>query len=486
MKAKKGIILMLGISVLLVFAVLGLIIMISRQPIQRDLVRFSHENYNGAFFAMYDVSAYNEDDFAAFRGIPTMKADYTIKGWRDLSKFMTGIFSSQNTVTNVYLGLDPAIMWDMSRKDSVKLKENLEKYLAPYVSARPDVSFEILLPYPSLQYWADMKEEQMEEDLKAYQWTVEALSVYSNIKIYFLGGEPWLIMNPGNYLDDIRTNAHVSQKILLHAFCDQNYQIVPENAPGMLDSLSGLVKQEKNSPAVYPDLSDWCIVFFGDSVLEYYSGSFSIPGVVSGLTGAETYNCGVGGIPATEDPNAKLSFNRMVTRFLEQDTAGLEDDSNYLRGLTEYMQTGHEGKKYCFVVEFGLNDYFGGHAVENPEDMYDIGTYAGALRTGIRALQNAYPESEILLLTPTYTALFSGGTEINSEKGGVLTDYVDAALRVAEEMNVRCLDNYADSGIDAETYGKYLADGCHPNETGSFLLGNGILEYIGGVMTDEE
>lgn len=486
MKEKKRTALKLGISVFLIFVVLGLIIIIFQLPKWRDIARFSHESYNGAFLAMYDVSTYNEGDFAAFRGVPTLKADYMLKSWKDLTKYMTKVFSSHNTVTNVYLGLDPVIMWNQSRNDNVKLKENLEKYLTPYVSARTDVSFEILLPCPSLQYWVEMEEEKMEEDLKAYQWLVEDLSVYSNVKMYFLGGEPWMIMNPGNYLDATHTNAHVSQKILLHAFCDQNYQIVPDNAPDMLNSLTDLVNQEKNSPAVYPDLSDWCIVFFGDSVLEYYSGSFSIPGVVSGLTGAETYNCGVGGIPATEDPFASLSFNRMVTRFLEQDTKGLEEDSNYVKGLTEYMQTGHEGKRYCFVVEFGLNDYFGGHAVENPEDIYDIGTYAGALRTGIRTLQDAYPDSEILLLTPTYTVLFSGGTEINSEKGGKLTDYVDAALRVAEEMNVHCLDNYADSGIDAETYEKYLADGCHPNETGSFLLGNGILEYIGGVMTDEE
>lgn len=486
MKEKKGMALKLGISVFLILVIFGLIIMIFQLPKWKDIARFSHESYNGVFLAMYDISTFNEDDFATFRGVPTIKANYTVKSWGDLRKYMTKIFSSQNTVTNVYLGLDPEIMWDRSRKDNVKLKENLEKYLTQYVSARPDVSFEILLPNPSLQYWTDMEEEQVKGKLEAYRWLVEDLSVYSNVKMFFEGGEPWLIMNPGNYLDDTHTNAHVSQKIFLHAFCDQNYQIVPENAPDMLNGLIGLVKQEKKSPATYPDLSDWCIVFFGDSVLEYYSGSFSIPGVVSGLTKAETYNCGVGGIPATEDPLAKLSFNRMVTRFLEQDTAGLDEDSNYLKGLTEYMQTGHEGKKYCFVVEFGLNDYFGGHAVENPEDKYDTGTYAGALRTGILTLQDAYPEAEILLLTPTYTALFSGGTEINSEIGGTLTDYVDATRRVAEEMNVHCLDNYANSGIDAETYVKYLADGCHPNETGSFLLGNGILEYIGGVMTDEE
>lgn len=486
MKEKRGMVLKSVVSVTLIFAVFLLFIIFFQLQKWKDLARFSHESYSGAFLATYDVSTYSEEDFTTFRGVPTLKADYTIKSWRDLSKYMTEIFSSQNVITNVYLGLDPEIMWNSSRRDNIKLTENVEKYLAPYVSARPDVSFEILLPSPSLEYWTEMNEEQVEKKLEAYYWLVDDMSVYSNIKIYFLGAEPWLIMNPGNYLDKFQTNSRISQKIFLHAFCDQNYQIVPENAQDVLNSLREQVKQEKETPTIYPDLSDWCIVFFGDSIMEYSSGSFSIPDVVSGLTGGETYNCGEGGIPATENPFTKLTFNSMVARFLEQDTIGLDENSNLLNGLTEYMQNEHEGKKYCFVLEYGLNDYFNGYAVENTEDKYDPETYAGALRTGIRTLQDAYPDAVILLLTPTYTALFSGGTEINSEMGGTLTDYVEAAVCVAEEMNVYCLDNYTESGISAETQSKYLADGCHPNETGSFLLGTGILKYIDEVITDEE
>lgn len=124
--------------------------------------------------------------------------------------------------------------------------------------------------------------------------------------------------------------------------------------------------------------------------------------------------------------------------------------------------------------------------MENPEDSYDIGSYAGALRTGISTLKEAYPDAEILVLAPTYTAGFSGGTERNSEVGGILTDYVDATVRVAEVMGVHCINNYADSGINPDNQAQYLADGCHPNETGAFLLGNRIIEYMGRVVAHED
>ena len=135
-------------------------------------------------------------------------------------------------------------------------------------------------------------------------------------------------------------------------------------------------------------------------------------------------------------------------------------------------------------MNFGLNDYFGGHAVSNPNDPYDIGTYAGALRTGIKVLRENFPDAEILVTTPTYIMLFSGGTEKMGERGGVLTDYVDQTVSIAEEMEVRCINNYRISGIDENNWTQYLADGCHPNETGAFLLGGYILQEMEKVISE--
>lgn len=445
--------------------------------IWRDLKRFSETNYEGAFFSMYDISCYNEEDFLTYRGILTVKAEQPVERWSNLSRYLDRIFSSQNTVTNVFLGLDPAVLWEKSQKKEEKWVENLARYLTPYITARQDVSFEILLPTYQLDHWTGLSASQLEENLNSYNRLIEDLNVYPNVTIFFLGGEQWLIANPANYLEQGQTNEDVSRKLFLYTFCDRRYRITPDNSSILFEQLIAQVEQEWEAPTVYPDFSDLCMVFFGDSVLTYNAGSMSIPGVVGSLSGAQVYNCSLGGIPASGDPAESYNLNGFINHFLAQDTSGLQND-NYLSGLTNYIGESHEGKRHCFVLNVGLNDYFSGLPIENPTDAYDTKTYAGALRTGIRSLKEAYPEAIIILMTPTYTGLFSGGTEINGDRGGVLTDYVEAAVGVAQDMDVVCMNNYTDSGINADTQEMYLADVTHPNETGAFLLGRHILNEM--------
>ena len=445
--------------------------------IWRDLERFSEMNYEGAFFSMYDISCYNEEDFATYRGVLTVKAEQPVERWRNLSRYLDRIFSSPNTITNVYLGLDPVVLWEKSQKKEEKWEENLARYLIPYITARQDVSFEILLPTYQLDHWTELSVSQLEENLNSYSRLIEDLSVYSNVTIFFLGGEQWLIANPANYLENGQTNEDVSRKLFLYTFCDKEYQIVPSNSSIFFDRLIAQVEQEWEAPTVYPDFSDLCMVFFGDSVFIYNAGSMSIPGVVGSLSGAQVYNCSQGGLSASGDSAEFYNLNGFINHFLTQDTAGLPDNV-YLHELMDYIEDSHEGKRHCFVINVGLNDYFSGLPIENPTDAYDTKTYAGALRTGIRSLKEAYPEAVIILLTPTYTGEFSSGREVNGDRGGVLTDYVEAAVGVAEDMDVVCMNNYNDSGINADTQEMYLADMTHPNETGSFLLGRQIMNEM--------
>lgn len=449
---------------------------------EADVASLSQGDYEFVLLSMYSAEEFEAEEFMHFRGTSAVQAFHNFVNLADIGDYLDKCFSGDRNLSDVYIGLDPYVISGLYGHHTFLYAKDYENYLTSYIQAHDDVVFEFLLPVYSVDYLRTLPGSEYNELVNSYRNLINIFQAYDNVIIYFLGYEDWLITNPGNYDGSNLCKQDILYKIVAYTIWNSFYSLTSDNMEERFARMTELVQQQGECL----DLSEWSIVFFGDSVMAYHTGSLSIPGVVSGLSGAETYNCGEGGMPATEVSFANLSFNRMVTRFLEQDTADLDEDSNFAKGLTEYMQTEHEGKKCCFVVEFGLNDYFSGHAVDNPEDKYDTGTYAGALRTGIRTLQDAYPEAEILLLTPTYTVLFSGGTEINSEIGGTITDYVDAALRVAEEMNVHCLDNYADSGINADTCETYLADGTHPNESGSFLLGNRILEYIERSMTDAE
>lgn len=454
-----------------------------RKQKKTDLERLSTAEYNSIFCSLYSIENFNEEDFLTYRGFHTLQLENILRDTADISEYLETAFASGNTIENIYLGLDPVQMWSSSRKNTDKWNTSISEDILSYASAHPEVTFEVLLPAPSLEYWTEMDAKELEETLTIYHSLICTLSPYSNIMTYFMGGEHWLIANPANYTDMRTTNEIISRKLMLFTFCDHEFQVNADNASTALDALRELVVTEQTSPTEYPDLSSWDVVFFGDSIIGNYEGSFSVPGVTAGLSNAKTYNCAQGGTPACVDPDCVLSFPSSVDYFMAQDASTIPGDGPFRASMEEYLQEDHSGRKLCFVLNFGLNDYFGGHPVDNGQNPYDTATYAGALREGISKLQSAYPDALILLMTPTFTVYFNNGTEPMSEKGGILTEYVDAALQVAKETNVLCLNNYTDLGINESTADTYLADGCHLNETGRFLLAERIIAEIAGAQT---
>lgn len=129
------------------------------------------------------------------------------------------------------------------------------------------------------------------------------------------------------------------------------------------------------------------------------------------------------------------------------------------------------------MINYGLNDYFYGVPLES-HDRYDTGSYAGALRAGIKALQEAYPQAEILLMSPHFSINFNFGKDVRGEFGGNLEAYADTAVSVAKEMNIEMLDNFRELGISEANWEVYQTDGTHPNEKGRFILGEKIVWRI--------
>lgn len=440
-----------------------------------DIASLSQGDYEAVMLSMYTPEAFDAAEFEHFRGIHTIQAFHPFVNLADIGDYLEQSFSCNHNLSNVYIGLDPFAVSGLYGYHATFYAKDYASYLTNYMETHEDVLFEFLVPAYSLEYLRTLSDRQFTELINACRALVNLCIPYDNAVIHFLGFEEWLIVNPGNYDRSISLTPPVLRNTVAYTIGNDKYILTPENMEERFERMTELVQE---SPVSYPDLSEWCMVFFGDSIFEYHAGSRSVSGVVENLSCAQVYNCSQGGTPATENPESILSFNRMVARFLAQDTTGLDDNMNFNLELTDYIQENQEGKKYCFLLNYGLNDYFSGLPVENPADDFDVRTYAGALRTGISTLKEAYPDAVIILLTPTFTILFSDGTEINGERGGVLTDYVEAAVNVAQDMDVIFINNYTDGGINADTQGMYLADGCHPNEAGALLLGRHILEEM--------
>ena len=423
------------------------------------MARIATETYDSVFFSMYSIENYSVEDFEEYRNVTPILSTYKINSLSEMSECLKAAFESPNIIENVYLGLDTEVMWKDAGENTDKWIQSLSQDLGTLFVEYPGVSFDILLSYPELDYWTKMNQEQLSTNTANITTFTIALSPFSNVNVYFPGMEEWLIANPANYNDQFITTPDISQKLIRFVFCDQRHRIDAEDIYEKLEVFEEYVTSQKENPTKYQDLSDWNIVFFGDSIIGNYKGSLSIPGVVNGLSKARVYNYGVGGTPAGH-------LLERVADFANQSIGETRD-----KGVFPYDEVNTSGENLCFVIHYGLNDYFGGASVDNPSDAYDTNTYAGCLRSGIKQLQQNYPNAKIILMPPPFTITFTNGTEIKSPVGGVLVDYVDAAISVAEEMQVDCLESYYALGMNEDNEHIYLADGCHYNEYGRYLTG---------------
>lgn len=357
-------------------------------------------------------------------------------------------------------------------KNETTFAKQLSGFLLSYSDGHPEISFEIILSSPSLAHWLELSEPKTETAIYAYQRLITSLSGHQNIQMFFAGDQYWLIANPDNYTEDLFvTNEVISQKLFLYTFCDGKYQISDANAGTVLSSLQEIIQRERTTPTRYPDLSDCNIVYFGDSILDYVVGSHSVSGYVSGFSGAGALDCSIGGTPAT------VAFPEIVSRFL----AGEEDIAH---GNLSIQETLSSDKTLVFVLNYGLNDYFDRLPVDG-DSPYDVNSYTGALRYGIAELKTAFPDCIILLMAPTFTNMPPLETESVNETAAPLTDYVNASISVADEMDVYSLDNYHTLGLDEDTLELYTADHIHLNEYGRLVLATHIMDALEKILQQE-
>ncbi|MBR4966218.1 MAG: SGNH/GDSL hydrolase family protein, partial [Lachnospiraceae bacterium] len=232
-----------------------------------------------------------------------------------------------------------------------------------------------------------------------------------------------------------------------------------------------LLEQYERGVYTYPDLSDYQLLFLGDSIMGNYKGSYSIPGMIAGLTGAQAFNCGEGGVCAAKTEDSGWSAYRMAMGIRDEGTRPVSDKGQYTEGV-ELFVTDYDSEKNTHIfIEFGINDFLkqmplGSSA--NPETETE---YYGALRMTVERLRKDYPQADICILTPTYVI-----PEEESEH--TLEEYVLAATAVAEDLGITYIDMNTLMGIEKEAYVAYLEDECHLNEAGRLAYANVLIDYL--------
>lgn len=240
------------------------------------------------------------------------------------------------------------------------------------------------------------------------------------------------------------------------------------------------------------------IVCLGDSIIGNERDETSVTAVMESILGEPVANGAFGGTCAS------LSNTEHRTTFYEDslnltmiaDSIAYDDFSvqlyditsnnfklDYFRPALEELAKVNFDEVDIIFIEHGINDYSAGRPIDNKENSLDIYTYAGALRYSIEKIKSAYPDVQIVLVTPLYCYFQVDGergpdSEIADFGQGPLINYVEAEFEVAKEYGIPVVDNFHNLGINSDNIEEYAIDGIHLNEKGRYLLANALAEYV--------
>ena len=133
-------------------------------------------------------------------------------------------------------------------------------------------------------------------------------------------------------------------------------------------------------------------------------------------------------------------------------------------------------------IMYDGSDYINRRPCEDPNHPDNPQTYTGALRSGIQAIQEAWPHIRIVVMSHTFC--HNVNEEGNCENGdrvdlgnGTLSHYLQKELDTTSELGVSFIDNFYGS-INEDNYLDYMTDYIHFNDAGRELLATRFAECI--------
>lgn len=248
-------------------------------------------------------------------------------------------------------------------------------------------------------------------------------------------------------------------------------------------------------------LSEKIIVNFGDSIFGNFRAPEDISSYISEITGAVTYNVGFGGCRMAEhvlvhfDAFCMYRLAHAVTSrdFSLQDEAfsyvpapGVTVLPQYFSDSINLLKSIDFSKVDIVTIAYGTNDYTAKVAIENPNDKYDVKTFAGALRSSIEALKSAFPHVKIVLCGQLYRfwrdadGNFLSDSDTRVIGKHKLSDFIEKTNEIANDYGLFFIDNYNGSGIckDNKDLCFSSTDGTHPMPYGRRLVAENMAREL--------
>jgi len=450
-----------------------------------------HKGTDVAIGSLNDVDAViaymfdaNETDrvFTGNYGIESVILPEKYTSIRKFKAYLTGTLASVDGDAfphHLVIGIDPYSSFKQSCSNKECFMNNLN-FINELAEKYPATAFYIYLPDDNAEKWTSLSEDELAQARLSYIYLVRCFEGHPNVFAYYHPYEEWYLYSGSirNGTDNgmVREDIYTSMMYADISDHDLRYMLTTDNVNTRMDEVIDMARGYESVCDSYANLSDKKVIFLGDSVFGNYRNETSVSSFFADMTGAAVYNLGVGGRAGINvaDPSSDvgIAFNYLLGK---ENISALEAACKDLPAYSSMRLAGKElagtdGDGFIFIMEYGLNDYFGGSLASE---------YKEALTKLVNGIKSAYPKAEIVLLSPGYLSVFDEGMMIVEEGGDTLPPFREATLTVAEETNVPVLSLTDDFGFTQETTGIYLlGDGVHYNEIGRYELAQTLARYF--------
>jgi lysophospholipase L1-like esterase len=422
------------------------------KELREDLKRLEQGNYGFVYLSMSPVDTLSEEEIRFYYGCEMFRTERPMTSVEEIRKYLKILADGQPDLRYLYLGIRP---------DLVSFEElaGSEEY-GRLLETHPELRLVFHPSYPSVEYWKVLSEEECMKELTAYGDFLSAVSEAGTA--YFYGGAEWLVSNPELYAEEFCLREDLTLP-LLEA---DGYQVTADSWMDLAADLREVVLKYREGNVSYPDLSDTRVVIFGDSIFGNFTDDLGSAKILQRTTGAEVYNLAIGGASWCRKKPEDMCIGDEIDLLLG--TSEKEEPREDYAAARALLGAA-DGKKTVVLVEFGVNDYFGGFEM-GTADSGEEGTVLGSMNVNLARLREIYPDAEIVVLAPGEIRQFSFGEDSKAEGAGTLADYRAAILSQAEAQGLRTVDLAETLDTPREELYKIITDGTHLNERGRFLL----------------
>lgn len=229
------------------------------------------------------------------------------------------------------------------------------------------------------------------------------------------------------------------------------------------------------------------IVTLGDSIFGYRTGETGVSNLVAEGLGCTVINgafSGTRAVARSEDSGYNdFDFSALVDAiaandYTAQETAITDHSmSEQIQGQLANLKSADFSKVDIVTMNYGTNDYTG---------YFIKDTFVSGYKEAIGKLQAAWPQLEVVLLTPTYRMWYAedgsfseDGDTHTGHDGSTLPEIVEMVKQIAADLHIRCIDAY-NIGIGKHNYSHYFSttDGVHHAENGRRRLAERIVREL--------